>query len=77
MNQTFKTYLFSYEHDGASWVLEVKASDPIDAQRRLKRIQYANYDGELVAKIAMPSFANVFSSKIKELWAQVSPSRQN
>jgi len=77
MKHSHKTYLFSYEHDGASWVLEVKASDPADAQRRIRRIQYAKYDGELVAKIAMPSFSNALSSRLKEFLAMVRPRRQN
>ena len=72
MNQSHKTYLFSYEHDGASWVLELKASDPADAQRRIRRLQYANYDGELMAKIAMPSLANPLFNKIKGLLASFS-----
>jgi hypothetical protein len=48
----FKTYIFRYQHEGASWMLELKADSAEDAKRRLSKLQYATYDGELVAKIA-------------------------
>lgn len=59
----FKTYLFSYQHEGSSYVLELKADSAEDAQRRIGRLQYAHYDGELIAKIAIkPMFSSLLSS---------------
>jgi hypothetical protein len=55
LSDSFKTYLFSYEHAGASWVLEIKASDAQDARARLRRLHAATFDGEMVAKLAMPN----------------------
>lgn len=47
----FKTYLFSYNYEGASWSFEIKAASPQDAQDRVKRLAYAIYDGEEIARI--------------------------
>ena len=55
--ETFKTYLFSYEHEGASWVQEIKASDAKDAQARVRKLHAATLDGELIAKVDMPALA--------------------
>lgn len=46
-----QTHLFSYRHDDAEWVLEIKANDEADAKARLKRLAWASYDGVLVAKV--------------------------
>lgn len=35
MNQSMNTHLISYRYDGESYVMEVVASDPEDAKRRL------------------------------------------
>lgn len=51
LDKPFKTYLFSYRHDGCDWGLEIKATDASDAKERLKAITFARYDGELIAKI--------------------------
>ena len=52
MNATdFKTYLFSYHHDGAKWNLEISAKDEQDAKMRLAKLPYAQFDGELVIKL--------------------------
>lgn len=51
----FQTYLFSYDHAGSSWVLEVKATDAEDAKARVRRLHSATFDGELVAKVAVPT----------------------
>lgn len=53
-NQTFKTYLFSYEHAGSSWVQEIKAADAQDAQARVRKLYAATLDGEVVAKVTVP-----------------------
>lgn len=49
-----KTYLFSYQHNGASWGFEIHASSPEDAKARLSKMAKARYDGVLVASIPVP-----------------------
>ncbi len=51
MSGKFQTYLFEYNHAGASWGLEIKAESAEDARQRLSRIAFAKYQGELIAKI--------------------------
>lgn len=51
LDNTFKTYLFSYNYDGCSWCFEIQAENPEDARQRVSRLTFATYDGELVAKI--------------------------
>lgn len=51
MNIGYKTYLFSYRHDGAQWSFEIPAKDAEDAKTRLARLICAKLDGELVAKL--------------------------
>ena len=55
MKVEYQTYLFNYNHAGASWGLEIKAQNPEDAKQRLARLAYASYQGEVVAKV--PAFA--------------------
>lgn len=55
MSNEFRTYLFNYNHAGASWGLEIKAESPEDAKRRLTRLAFASYQGEVIAKV--PAFA--------------------
>jgi len=55
----FRTFLFSYRHDGAEWSLEIKAKNEHDARDRIARLQFATYDGELVAKL--PAEAGIFA----------------
>jgi hypothetical protein len=55
----YKTYLFTYNFDGASWQLPIKARTPEEARARLSRILYAEYTGELIASIPVP--LNIFS----------------
>lgn len=54
MNE-FKTYLFSYNHNGKRWGFELPATSQDDARVRLSKIACAKLDGELVASIPMPS----------------------
>lgn len=51
MDNSYKTYLFSYNHGGHSWNLEIQAESPEDAKQRVSRLAFATYDGELVAKV--------------------------
>lgn len=46
-----KTFLFTYNHDGAQWNLEIQATSVEDAKARIGKIAYATYDGELIARI--------------------------
>lgn len=46
-----KTYLLSYQYEGSTWLLELKAENVQDARQRLSHLQYAHFDGELVMKI--------------------------
>ena len=50
----FKTYLFSYPHNGDTWTIEIPAEDYEDAKARLAKLPSATYDGELVAKVPVP-----------------------
>lgn len=47
----FKTYLFTYHHNGAEWVIELKAESEQDALARRAKLVNARLDGELVAKL--------------------------
>jgi len=51
MQTEFRTYLFQYNHAGASWGLEIKAESPEDAIQRVSRLPFATYKGEIVAKV--------------------------
>lgn len=46
-----KTYLFSYRHDGAEWGFQIIAESPSDAKARVARLQWATYEGELMATV--------------------------
>lgn len=51
MNSKFETHLFTYRHDGAEWVLAIKATDVIDARARIGKLAYATYDGVAVSQM--------------------------
>lgn len=55
MSEVFKTYLFTYRHEGAEWVLPIQARNACDARERLKGIALARYDGEAMARIDVPA----------------------
>lgn len=59
MDDSYQTYLFTYRHDGADWVLPIKASSPEDAKGRLAKIAFARYDGVAVARIPIPQFSGI------------------
>ncbi len=46
-----KTYLLTYQHEGAEWVIEIKAKDIQDANARRAKLAYARLDGELIARV--------------------------
>ena len=47
----FRTHLFTYRHDGAEWVLSIKATDATDARARIGKLAYATYNGVAVARM--------------------------
>lgn len=51
MIKGYQTYLFRYKFQGAEWGFEIVARSEEEAKRRLQSMQYANYDGELYARI--------------------------
>jgi len=51
----YRKYLIRYNHDGASWCLEIDARSPDDARARVAKLAFATYEGELVAKV--PAYA--------------------
>lgn len=56
----FKTYLFSYNHNGKRWGFELPARSQEDAKLRLAKIANAHFDGELVASIPVPAGGLLF-----------------
>jgi hypothetical protein len=50
----FQTYLFSYQHEGATWGFEIKAQSPEDAKARLAKLAKAHYDGILLLSVPVP-----------------------
>jgi len=56
IDPSYRTYLFSYNHAGATWVFEVRATDEADAKARLSKIAAANFDGELLLKVPLSSW---------------------
>lgn len=46
-----KTYLFSYDFQGARYSLEIQASSQPEAMHKLDCMSRAKYDGEVMAKI--------------------------
>ena len=65
----FKTYLFSYHHDGSRWNLEIPAKDEEDAKMRLAKLAYAQFDGELIAKLpAQVGFLAWFLTSVRNFF---------
>jgi hypothetical protein len=54
LDSELRTYLVSYNHEGAMWNLELKARDTADARARLSRLCFATLDGEVMARIPVP-----------------------
>jgi hypothetical protein len=51
LNNRFKSYLFSYDHNGSKWTVEILAESPEDARQRVSRLAFASYDGEVITKV--------------------------
>lgn len=59
----FKQYLFEYRHDGSEWGIEIAASSPEDAKKRIQALAWAHYKGRVAATIPLPS--NPFRSLLR------------
>jgi hypothetical protein len=53
LERPFETHLFTYRHDGAEWVLAIKATDADDARARIGKLAYATYDGVAVSQTSI------------------------
>lgn len=51
MGKEWETHLFEYNHDGATWSLQIKAPSLEDAHERLNKLLYAKYVGVLQMKL--------------------------
>ncbi len=51
MDETYKTFLVSYRHEGEQWNLKLPARDLSDARARLSRLAFAQVDGEIVMSV--------------------------
>jgi hypothetical protein len=51
MSEEWKTYLFEYRHDGATWTVEIPACSEQDAKERIAKLQYATFLGALHLKL--------------------------
>lgn len=51
MDAEYRTHLFTYRHDGAEWILAIKATDADDARARVGKLAYATYNGVAVAQL--------------------------
>lgn len=47
----YTTHLFSYRFKGKVYTVDIVARDEAEAKERLKALAWAEYDGELVARI--------------------------
>jgi hypothetical protein len=48
-------YLFEYRHEGADWGIQIAATSPDDARKRLESLNWARYQGQVAATIPVPS----------------------
>jgi hypothetical protein len=55
-----RTFLFSYNYEGAQYSFEIPAYSLDEAKARLSRITFAKYDGELMCKIPAVAGAGIF-----------------
>jgi hypothetical protein len=49
---SYGRYLFEYRFKDAEWAFEVLAASPEEARERLKAISWAQYKGEVYARIS-------------------------
>ena len=50
-----KTFLFSYQYDGAEYALHIPAYSREEALGRVRRMSTAIYDGEVKLRIPIPA----------------------
>lgn len=51
VSDTYATHLFSYRLNGKTYTVDIVAKDSAEAKERLKALAWAQYDGELVARV--------------------------
>jgi hypothetical protein len=66
LDDEWRRYLFEYRHNGSEWGIEVLANSPQDAKERLNALNWANYKGEIAAKIPVPG-AGLFARILARL----------
>lgn len=44
-------YRYTYNHDNKDWSFIINADDEKDAQERVNKLNWANYDGELIFRV--------------------------
>lgn len=47
-------YLFSYEYAGRRYSIGIPAESLVEAQGRIEALRFAQYDGELIARVRAP-----------------------
>lgn len=50
MDTEYETHLFTYRHDGAEWILAIKATNADDARARIGKLAYATYNGVAISQ---------------------------
>lgn len=55
----YQTHIFNYQFEGKHYTIDVVAKDADEAEKRLKALNWATYDGVLVAR--MPKRLGVFA----------------
>lgn len=77
VDETHKTFVIRYRHDGAEWGIELPARDFDDAKARLARLPYATIDGELIMKLpaATGPLAAIVTAFRNAMHGLVGPSR--
>jgi hypothetical protein len=66
-NDANKVFLVRYSHNGSQWVLELPASDQVDAQARLDKLSQAELLGERAGCIPAD---DAVSQHALRLWAE-------
>lgn len=57
--KNIRMYLFSYNYQGSEYSLEIPANSLEEAKGRLSQMVFAQYDGELVAKVPANSSSGI------------------
>jgi hypothetical protein len=66
MEGDIQRYLFEYKFGDAEWGIEIVAANPAEARERLKAISWAQYRGEIFAKIPItPGPLNRTTARIR------------